>query len=1493
MQKRLLLTHILLLILLFGVQNVFSQTYPIQTNTVMMQPYPLHLSSFSSAINISDKVKMFVVLNDNNHLNYAVKIKLIIEGPGGQITTTSGEETPHNLNFGTNELPENIIKDLFTPNNLNTDGFKFESGSDEFPEGMYRFRIEVYDAQRMIPVSDPYSGTFIAWIARSQPPILMLPLDEVTIIPVENTQINQSFSWTPRGYIPSSADIEYTVEFVEMLAGTTEPAAAFNEAGARFTLSNLSSIAVNPTIPGDLNLAIDKWYAWRVVATDINNEIFFSNNGESEARKFYYGTPCSIPQNFSALAENEVITLSWDAEEGALYSMQVHKKGLWSLWDDVPEPVVTGLQMSGLDPGAEYEFQLRKNCTNNSSEYVEISVKNTGNIICLPPENFTARIDTSLFFGEKLIVEWEEVPGAINYQVDVRSNVRTLSKQVSAPTHSHSFRWSETGIYGDTIWVTLSSQCNAGEDYVKAEEKMLIMNRPVIGSGDCIAPPLVLTDTITYPTGITEVYWETNSRFSSYTFMWRPRGLAVDFQEINITNPPAYVEGLPLGTEAECKVIFHCNGGGSDESNLAYFTGRESIIDNSGSCWRPSYPRHYVPSLTSLQFMWQEEAGSPAYEVNWRKKTTPQSVWETAQTNETEYTVENLESGESYEYIIRTLCGGANGMSRWTEPITATLDEISNPSDNCPPPPYEQVNVSSAVSATLPLEATDPYTGFTAEYRIKGKFEWMEAFPRPESVLFTNLTADTLYEFKVRAFCGLGVSDFTPIDTFRTPKPLINTELDCSNLDITTLNGSTPVPLTANLPFSADGWDLIILEADENGNGKAYAEIPYLHNATVEFKLEEIQVNDAGEMFAGKAILTQVGVQLIDSELVDQINNLVGSLDGGIEQGELIIGQLQELVDLIPDFGNGNSSGPPSTSGLSAGDIYDLGVGNLNVAVDSLQSGGLSALGDAKVIAQNGIDLIVLAITTAGNNLINNEVGADLALCVTFLPHSEEDFGFDKYTFLGSELQYSAFNTADDQKYFIANKSISQGVATRKVIIELPTTTVSPDLHFYTQTPDDEITYTQLADVEEKARLEIEIPVGTTSVSAYDQIINEETTVLEKTLVGRLNTPSYDNKIINLVLVPINNISDITSGSIATLSSQISTQLNAIYSPAAIQWGIAVNEKLTVINMDNGVEDLDATLENGYSPSMNTIIDNFKAQQPTVEETFYIFVANKNTQNTKDAYMPLNSQFGFLFIENTQSEEKFVHNLAQSLGSGAFGLEKVYSNRILYTLEKGTTTNLMDDLPDSYSNTQMFNYQWDAIQGNQSGLFDLFDGGVLSVLNIKEFVIEVLNEIRDVKFTDYSTNLVIFNGLGEVIDTKTQEINDREAPVLANGGGTGEVVDHADFDIEEPEDVQELTEAEFATMRALNLQFNEFITALEDLERIEVLLKELKFFYTTAEKTLQPEFLNAIVEQIKKEILQESATVLQMMIEGQDEAQIKQYLRDYIIGVITEQYNNL
>jgi surface protein len=129
----------------------------------------------------------------------------------------------------------------------------------------------------------------------------------------------------------------------------------------------------------------------------------------------------------------------------------------------------------------------------------------------------------------------------------------------------------------------------------------------------------------------------------------------------------------------------------------------------------------------------------------------------------------SVNAGEVYVVLVANYNNTATDITMSTTAAsTANTDcsICSSCSSICEAPTNTQINVTSSTTATVTWDAVVGASSYQVKYRIKGTSNWTTTSSSSLQRNLTNLTKTKYYQYKVRANCASGWSDFSDIIVF-------------------------------------------------------------------------------------------------------------------------------------------------------------------------------------------------------------------------------------------------------------------------------------------------------------------------------------------------------------------------------------------------------------------------------------------------------------------------------------------------------------------------------------------------------------------------------------------------------------------------------------------------------------------------------------------------------------------------------------------------------
>ncbi len=368
--------HALLIISTLVLLQANAQQYPVQLSAQLNTPIPLNLSLFNAGI--SPKINLTLTNRDLQGAPLRIKLKMIINGPGIQLITSSNAIlSPIILDNGFPTILTSVdLEPYFNLNNLEFNGSLNKSqyqSSGQLPEGAYSYCFEVWEYNTNKLLSMPFCA--YAYCTLSEPPLLNEPFNKSTIIFDDPTNIR--FSWTPRhNDNPDLASIGASYRFIlkELTDTTGDAQIAFNSGRIIYTDNvSLSSIMYGVTLPAYVNLSSNRKYAWnvQVVSNDASYQPSIRNGGKSEIYSFNYKKDCTPPQFKNAEAIGRLADISWEQNRYVKDYELIYAEKNSNTWQH--KTTTNGITQTILDDiqfGKVYKYNVGTVC-DNSTEFGE------------------------------------------------------------------------------------------------------------------------------------------------------------------------------------------------------------------------------------------------------------------------------------------------------------------------------------------------------------------------------------------------------------------------------------------------------------------------------------------------------------------------------------------------------------------------------------------------------------------------------------------------------------------------------------------------------------------------------------------------------------------------------------------------------------------------------------------------------------------------------------------------------------------------------------------------------------------------------------------------------------------------------------------------------------------------------------------------------------------------------------------------------------------
>lgn len=226
--------------------------------------------------------------------------------------------------------------------------------------------------------------------------------------------------------------------------------------------------------------------------------------------------------------------------------------------------------------------------------------------------------------------------------------------------------------------------------------------------------------------------------------------------------------------------------------NIFFDISNTNFTITSGTgCGAPSGLTASSISTTSATVGWTAVSGATSYDVDY--KASSSSTWTNAATATTAISVglTGLTQGTTYDYRVRTNC--TSGSSSYSSAQFTTNSTVS-----CGAPTGLVSSAITSSGATLSWTAVSGATTYDVNYKAASSSTWLNLASgiSSTSVAITSLTANTLYDWRVRATCTGGSGNYTTAQ-FTTLSTTCASTLD--NTTNGTISGAATIPFNTNV----------------------------------------------------------------------------------------------------------------------------------------------------------------------------------------------------------------------------------------------------------------------------------------------------------------------------------------------------------------------------------------------------------------------------------------------------------------------------------------------------------------------------------------------------------------------------------------------------------------------------------------------------------------------------------------------------------------------
>lgn len=468
---------------------------------------------------------------------------------------------------------------------------------------------------------------------------------------------------------------------------------------------------------------------------------------------------CDIPLGLEILELQETsASFAWQAEAGQSYDYRITVDGQ-NDWTETINQNVNTIEITGLDAGTSYEFQVRTNCGGELvSEWTESLLFTTFQFDpCDPVTNITSTVE-----GTSATINWTLPENAFSsLAIRARQDGDTewpVALTQSLGTDIQSFEYTDLspGIYQ----VQISTSCTGYVDPVYSSTILFEIDNP------CQAPALAFGD---IDDSSVNASWE-DVGASAYNLRIRRKGTFDWTDPVQVTNGLTYTfEGLADGVKYEIQIQSDCGA-----SSISEYGAIVEAETEGTPCVVPTGLSVSNVGQTTADLSW-ETTNALFYEIRYRKVNTAAWQPEDLSTSNASISIEGLTPGTNYEFQVNSICENNTPGSGFSV--------LSNFETAAPDTPCLVPVLSSPVVKTgedigdVEISWTDESAvAYEFRFRERTSFIWITRSVQEQLILLEGLAEGATYEYQVRSLCGTTgdiTSAWTSAQEFMIPSTIV------------------------------------------------------------------------------------------------------------------------------------------------------------------------------------------------------------------------------------------------------------------------------------------------------------------------------------------------------------------------------------------------------------------------------------------------------------------------------------------------------------------------------------------------------------------------------------------------------------------------------------------------------------------------------------------------------------------------------------------------
>ncbi|MGI9191617.1 MAG: fibronectin type III domain-containing protein [Chitinophagaceae bacterium] len=470
-----------------------------------------------------------------------------------------------------------------------------------------------------------------------------------------------------------------------------------------------------------------------------------------------------LPANFSGSASITVTNSPVVSTVGSFNRTLLHNDGLTLTYADGSlcrsfariKDALGGTSPGSTNVSAQvYSIKALSNSTARHFVSRRVNINPTNNIGSSVTLFFTQSeldsFNSTVTYQQKLPQSSSDTSGVLQKMLVRRTSSSTETSSLLNTFTPDSVRWNATNSQWEVSFTVADNQLS-GDFYVSPPftSSHLVSNLTHIASTPAVGA-----------TGASvTVDWDSIPGVTQYRFRIRPQG--GNWNTSTITGSQRTVS-LAFNTTYEVQVRAYINSTTQGEYTTVYTFTTPLEGGKLQDCLTPT-TSVTVNSPSSATVSWSSATNGASYVVQVRPKNS--LVWGGSSTSGNSITFNALSSNTIYEYRIRTTCtpgttvNGTSNFSAVDSFTTLTLGSCGT---------VNNISVTNVGinSATIRWSPTLYASSYQVQMRLKNSASWGGTTLTDTSFTFNNLSANSQYEFRVRAFCNNPSLTNTPSGLF-------------------------------------------------------------------------------------------------------------------------------------------------------------------------------------------------------------------------------------------------------------------------------------------------------------------------------------------------------------------------------------------------------------------------------------------------------------------------------------------------------------------------------------------------------------------------------------------------------------------------------------------------------------------------------------------------------------------------------------------------------